>query len=219
MNLPIQTVTNGVQSFQLATLEDNRLHYDFDQIWAYFEFRGKQLFHPNFKLFQTDKILLLKLCAYFLNDQSLCRKFKIDPNKGLLLTGPVGCGKTSFMRLMTQIAHPKRTFEVIPARNLTFEFSNQGFSVIEKYGNHKSLCFDDLGVEPNARHFGTECNVMGEVVLSRYDLFINHKVKTHVTTNLNAQELEDRYGNRVRSRMREMFNLIAFSSLSSDKRL
>jgi len=50
------------------------------------------------------------------------------------------------------------------------------------------------------------------------DLFINHKVKTHVTTNLNAQELEDRYGNRVRSRMREMMNLIAFNSSSIDKR-
>lgn len=33
---------------------------------------------------------------------------------------------------------------------------------------------------------------------------------THATTNLSASELEDYYGNRVRSRMREMFNLIAF---------
>ena len=32
----------------------------------------------------------------------------------------------------------------------------------------------------------------------------------HVTTNLNAHEFEDRYSNRVRSRMRELFNLIAF---------
>ena len=63
------------------------------------------------------------------------------------------------------------------------------------------------------------CNVMGEVLLSRYDLFINHKVKTHITTNLNAQELEDRYGNRVRSRMREMMNLLAFDSSTIDKRI
>ena len=38
------------------------------------------------------------------------------------------------------------------------------------------------------------------------------------TTNLNAQELEERYGNRVRSRMRQMFNLISFDSGSKDKR-
>ncbi|WP_322348420.1 hypothetical protein [Marivirga arenosa] len=39
---------------------------------------------------------------------------------------------------------------------------------------------------------------------------------THATTNLIPTELENLYGNRVRSRMREMFNLIAFHS--TDKR-
>jgi hypothetical protein len=38
------------------------------------------------------------------------------------------------------------------------------------------------------------------------------------TTNLNAAELEGRYGNRVRSRMRELFNLLAFDKGSLDKR-
>ena len=59
---------------------------------------------------------------------------------------------------------------------------------------------------------------MGEILLSRYDLFLKHKVKTHVTTNLNAQELEELYGNRVRSQMRQLFNLIAFDKVVSDKR-
>ncbi len=59
---------------------------------------------------------------------------------------------------------------------------------------------------------------MGEILLSRYDLFLQRKIKTHATTNLNAQELEERYGNRVRSRMRQLFNLIAFDKESKDKR-
>ncbi len=41
---------------------------------------------------------------------------------------------------------------------------------------------------------------------------------THATTNLSASELEEYYGNRVRSRMREMFNLISFESSAKDKR-
>ena len=45
-----------------------------------------------------------------------------------------------------------------------------------------------------------------------------NKMITHVTTNLNSQELEEVYGNRLRSRMRAMFNLIAFSCESADKR-
>jgi hypothetical protein len=59
---------------------------------------------------------------------------------------------------------------------------------------------------------------MGEIILSRYDLFLSDKIKTHATTNLNAQELEERYGNRVRSRMRQLFNLVAFDKNVKDKR-
>tara|TARA_R110002050_G_scaffold777_4_gene5457 strand:- start:3941 stop:4114 length:174 start_codon:yes stop_codon:yes gene_type:complete len=38
------------------------------------------------------------------------------------------------------------------------------------------------------------------------------------TPNLKAQELKDHYGKRVRSRMRQLFNLIAFDEKSVDKR-
>ncbi len=60
------------------------------------------------------------------------------------------------------------------------------------------------------RHYSKDCNVMGEILLSRHDLFLDKKIKTHATTNLNAQELEELYGIRVRSRMRQLFNLVAF---------
>lgn len=57
---------------------------------------------------------------------------------------------------------------------------------------------------------------MGEILLSRYELFTSQKMITHITTNLSANEIEQAYGNRLRSRMREMFNLVYI--LSSDKR-
>jgi len=60
---------------------------------------------------------------------------------------------------------------------------------------------------------------MGEILLSRYDIFKAKNWKTHITTNLNAEELEARYGSRVRSRLREMMNVIAYDSNSIDKRM
>ncbi len=143
---------------------------------------------------------------------------------------------------------------LIPTRNLVFGFNNLGYKIIEDYADHKNYCFDDLGIEPTGRHYSKDCNVMGEIILSRYELFLNktsghhpglsHRAcrsvdsgshlsnkqniqysplksnhySPHITTNLNAQELEERYGNRVRSRMREMFNLIAFGKERGDKR-
>ena len=41
---------------------------------------------------------------------------------------------------------------------------------------------------------------------------------THLTTNLNSIEIEKQYGLRVRSRLREMFNLVAFPGDAMDKR-
>jgi DNA replication protein DnaC len=41
---------------------------------------------------------------------------------------------------------------------------------------------------------------------------------THLTTNLSSGEIEQYYGNRVRSRMREMFNVVGFRGGVRDKR-
>ena len=94
----------------------------------------------------------------------------IDTNKGLLLSGPVGRGKTSLMKLLMHLAPHKTNYEIIPTRNIVFNFNASGYDVLEKY-------------------------------------------------NLNVQEIEKQYGSRVRSRLRQMMNVIAFDSNSVDKRL
>jgi hypothetical protein len=59
---------------------------------------------------------------------------------------------------------------------------------------------------------------MGEILLSRYELFTAHGMITHITTNLSGGELEEFYGNRLRSRMRQMINPVSFNSGANDKR-
>jgi hypothetical protein len=116
-------------------------------------------------------------------------------------------------------------FIVKPCRDISFEFIQDGYQIIHKYSKGKlyqseprTYCFDDLGTENNLKYFGNECNVIAEILLNRYDLFIAKKLKTHLTTNLSATEIETQYGNRVRSRLRSMLNLIAFDKTAPDKR-
>jgi hypothetical protein len=59
---------------------------------------------------------------------------------------------------------------------------------------------------------------LAEILISRYEQFIENNSVTHIITNLSASELENPYGNRVRSRLRQMFNLIAFHTETIDKR-
>lgn len=211
-------ITEDAVEYALGTLNGQEIIYDFDKMLIYLNAKGKLLFGKKFRLYEEDCGILFKLCNYAIRDEANCKKMDIDINKGILLSGPVGCGKTSLMKLLRCIVPHQKSYKIIPARNIVFGFNHVGFKTIEDYGNTNYFCFDDLGIEPMGRHYGKDCNVMGEILLSRYELFLEYHIKTHATTNLNAQELEDRYGNRVRSRMREMFNLIAFENGTSDKR-
>lgn len=202
-----------------------KTHYNYQEIINWLQTTGIQLYGNHFKIIETDYPIVYKLIAYFLKDEQICDQFNMDLQKGILLTGPIGCGKTSLMNLMKQVAQPNNKFSVKPCRDISFEFIQEGYPIIHKYSigqlyhtDPRTYCFDDLGTENNLKYFGNECNVMAEILLSRYDLFISKKLKTHITTNLSATEIEKQYGNRVRSRLRQMVNLIAFDKSTPDKR-
>lgn len=199
--------------------------FDFTKCLSVIEMKGKELFNPNFKVYPEDYEIIFKLLVYFLRDTVNADKYKISFRKGILLTGPVGCGKTSLMNLVKLFLPTEERYVVKSCREVSFEFLQEGHTVIRKYSNlsfygdiPKVYCFDDLGTENNLKYFGNECNVLAEVLLSRYEFFVHNQMNTHLTTNLNGDEIEEMYGARVRSRMREMFNLIAFDEGSKDKR-
>lgn len=211
-------ITEGGVVYSLGEFDGKQVEYDFSKVLAYMDAKGKLLFGKKFRLYPEDHEVLLKLCNYMVRDRTSCQKMGIDPDKGILLSGPVGCGKTTLMKLIRHITPHYRPYEVIPARNIVFGFNHVGHRIIEDYGNGRYYCFDDIGVEQMGRHFGKDCNVIGEILLSRHELFLESGLRTHATTNLNAEELEERYGKRVRSRMRELFNLVAFDQNAQDKR-
>jgi DNA replication protein DnaC len=206
-------------------MNDIKSQYSYNEIITWLQTKGQDLYGQNFHIPETDHNLIFKLIAYFLKDESTCFQFNIDLNKGILLTGPVGCGKTSLMNIMKYLTPTEHKFIVKPCRDISFEFIQDGYSIIHKYSkgrlyesDPKIYCFDDLGLENNLKYYGNECNVMAEILLSRYDIYISKKIPTHITTNLSASEIETQYGNRVRSRMRQMFNLIAYDKPTPDKR-
>ena len=191
--------------------------------------KGKEMFGEHFQIIPQDYEPVHKLLTWFLQDETQAQQLGLNLHKGILLTGPIGCGITSLMSLMRILVPPPQRFGIKSCREITFDFIKDGFDTIQRYSSYAynnttnppqphTHCFDDLGAESTLKYYGNQCNVMGEILLSRYDHFINNRMITHATTNLSASELESYYGNRVRSRMREMFNLIAFDSAAKDKR-
>lgn len=201
--------------------------YDYYLLMQQLEEHGKDVYGPTFHIEDIDRPVVIKLLAYFLQDQTIAIAEGIDLHKGILLMGKIGCGKTSLINLMRPLSAESYRAHMISCREISFEFSKIGYDVINRYSTNAFFpytnvprvhCFDDLGLEQTVNYWGNNCNVMGEILLSRYDLMITNKMLTHVTTNLNSQELEEHYGNRLRSRMRAMFNLISFDPATTDKR-
>lgn len=192
------------------------------------EAKGKAYYGNDFYLREADAPVWMKLICWMTGDESIAADIGVSLDKGILLSGPIGVGKTCMMHLVRQLAKQNRRYRMKSCRDVSFEFPGIGVNVIYKYTRESylsyptlpdTICFDDLGLEMEAKDYGTTWNVMAEILLSRYDHFIHHGMLTHVTTNLNSKEIEARYGKRLRSRMREMFNVIAFAQGTADKRI
>ena len=210
---------------ECLSLINGRQMYDFEKCLVFLEIKGKEFFGDNFRIYPEDHKIIQRLLIYLIGDREGALAQDLSMMKGLLVTGPVGCGKTSLMKLLRIFQPPHKRYLIRSCRDISFAFIRDGYDVIQHYtygsGYDKSnvFCFDDLGTENNLKYYGNECNVMGEIMLSRYELFASKGLLTHITTNCNSLEIENFYGNRVRSRMREMFNLVAFDQNAKDKRI
>jgi hypothetical protein len=169
---------------------------------------------------------------------NMCRYFAGDPNgplnlrKGLLLYGPVGCYKTALMKFFQ--ANQSNSFVLYPVSDVSHNYAKEGHDGILKYKGlipstdtfrtfgqtELGICFDDFGTDnQNEKHYGNESNVMAEIILARHMSHYNLIGKTHLTTNINTDEILKRYGDRVKSRLREMVNLVDFPDDTPDRRI
>ncbi len=198
---------------------DGMRHFNYGKTMNFLLEQGKKKYGQQFHIDKEDLPVINRLVIYAAHVEDRCENFGIDLNKGILLTGPIGCGKTSWMHLIQLLMFPEQKYQVKSSRDIAFEFNKDGYDVINKFGNrNRRLCLDDIGVEQNIKFFGNECNTIAEILLQRYELHQHQGIITHATTNLSASQLEQLYGNRVRSRLRSMFNLISFPAEAKDKR-
>lgn len=187
---------------------------------------------PNtFQIDDHNRSIIKALCLYFTGDERFVNAGDgFSLNKGILLAGDVGCGKTVIMSLFrfNQVC----CYAQNDCLEISREFRQQtsGQDVIARYvGNVKSSdksitlgqehlgrFFDDLGAEGNARNFGNEINVMAEIILGRYSQVPHYM--THFTTNLTLEGLRECYGDRVYDRLREMCNVMMFPASAKSRR-
>jgi len=181
----------------------------------------------EFKIDSENEKIWNQLTNYFSNSDRF-EENGMSLKKGILLYGPVGCGKTFLMHVLRR--NPKGTFTIVDCTDIEATaadgkkggdealrqyFTDQPIKYTNKFG-HTAIgwCFDDLGTEPDARHFGSQINVMERIIECRY----KNKCLTHIITNLTIEEIKERYGIRVLDRLKEMCNAIKFPVATKSRR-
>ena len=141
-------------------------------------------------------------------DDSICKNPPTDNRKGLLLAGNFGSGKTALLNIHREMRWHGKRFRTVSAHQIVSRFDAEGEKGIATYLNTGHLFIDDLGAEAVGVHYGKREEVLKRVLEMRYILFTNEGNRTYATTNLSLQELAERYGGRVESRLYEMFNIV-----------
>jgi len=114
------------QEYILGKNNKNNIQYNFDKTLTYLEAKGKLLYSQDFKIYNEDKFIIYKLLIYMIKDKENCRVHHIDLSKGILLTGPIGRGKTSLMNLIKYIIPNNNSYIMKSSRVISFEYLKQG---------------------------------------------------------------------------------------------
>ena len=96
------------------TIVDNYRMFDFRTCIQYLNHLGRKKYGKSFSLNPEDRDILHKLISYGIHSEEQCQAHGLDLKKGILLTGPVGCGKTSLMTLLPEFMYP---FQKYPVKN------------------------------------------------------------------------------------------------------
>lgn len=151
-------------------------------------------------------------------------------NAGLLIGGTTGTGKSWLLELLKataillkpEIKLYNRTTARIQLKTLFWkEFRSdeivsdfQEGGKLKPFRNYGIVCIQDIGSEPlEALHMGNRDNVLKTILEYRAD---HPELITIGSTNLDLQGFGEHYGERVQSRVLQMFNYLQITG--SDRR-
>ncbi len=156
------------------------------------------------------------------------KSFENQKEKSILLIGGIGTGKSMMMKIFHRLlSTTERKFKWADSNKLRFMVEDTSLSeIMELYGYDlkTDLYIDDAGLNNSGQmKYGNSINIITEIIMDRYPLFINHGYKTHLSSNLpfsnhvdypGLETVQSVFGNRAHDRLREISEIFTIDGPS-----
>lgn len=166
---------------------------------------SKNIYDTPLVVHDDNKKLITAICFFFSRDKRFETDLKLSLSKGLLIRGISGLGKTHLIKCIQ--ANDILPVSIVSMIEVCESVKDQGefIAPIKKTG---VLYLDDVGTEePIVNYFGTKTNWFKNFI-EMYYLRVGEFNNLIISTNNDFKGLEEKYGFRVRSRIKDMFNII-----------
>lgn len=128
--------------------------------------------------------------------------------KGVCFCGSKGIGKTLNMDIFANINTNilKVVTECWEVTEIEIQYKATGAIFLDQLNKVPCLVINDAGIESKTLNdYGTNRNIIADLLYLRYRQFQVLGYKTFLTTNLTFDSLKAHYGSRLAERMNEMF--------------
>lgn len=190
---------------EIEKIEQLRQTWSAKNIYRLMQWTSEEEFGKKLIVTEGNKHFITALCYFLSRDSKFETELGYSLNKGLLIRGISGLGKTYLVRCAEKNQYnPILTLSML---EITDQVKQEGEYFIE-LGKNKIIYLDDVGTEePVVKHYGTNVSFFKNFIESYY-LRNRTYNKLMISTNNSFSELEEKYGFRVRSRAKDIFNVI-----------
>lgn len=206
-----QTQRKADRQREIDQAKELKQYWTYGRIYKLMEFNSLHMFGRKFEVTADNLPAIKALCFFLARDDRFFTELEddngkpYDPLRGLLIRGNSGTGKTHLVRCAEDNGlNPILTLSML---DITDRMEEDGKYTIDMQGR-KIIYLDDVGAEEaEVKHFGSLKLWFNNFIQKTY-----LKTKCYnnliITTNKNFKGIQEQYGYRVASRMREMFNVV-----------
>lgn len=171
--------------------------------------------------------MLIESLIYYFNGNEIAEsKYNLNLNKGILLIGKPGVGKSAIFQILkmylkhiTNNIRKSNLFRIESIESIKDEYKKSGnfnkYNLCGLYNRGLNLLINEFGVNYNEKIYGSNFQeLFNSFLMRRYEIFVSYNKMTHATSNFDTVELSEIYDKVIIDRFKEMFNIIVLDGNS-----